>query len=163
VKYKVIELEVAPDRGAAALVAGLSMPGYVFCKMERKDTKVRVYFRKEARKEPKGKSRSPGGSRPKRRTSARTPLPQKIDKAMEIVGGLGSTRNLSLVEMESIQRVCRALRETQDRLALYEQCWECAGALLGRAWNEPSHCDPGCHAFDESENEPTEYMRNLRE
>jgi len=39
---------VPADQGAAAFMAGVSKPGYEFVKMERKGTKVKVYFKKKA-------------------------------------------------------------------------------------------------------------------
>ena len=39
-------ITVQPTQGAAALVAGMSKPGYAFDRMERAGTKVKVYFRK---------------------------------------------------------------------------------------------------------------------
>lgn len=42
------QFTVPADQGAAAFMAGLSKPGYEFVKMERKGTKVKVYFKKKA-------------------------------------------------------------------------------------------------------------------
>jgi hypothetical protein len=45
-KQKILELDVAPDQGAAALCAGLNMPGYRFVQMTRKGRKVKIYYEK---------------------------------------------------------------------------------------------------------------------
>jgi len=43
---KVIEFEIAKDRGFAGQAASMSIPGYRFLKMERKGTKAKVWFKK---------------------------------------------------------------------------------------------------------------------
>ena len=41
---KTVTLNVAPDKGAAALVSGMTLPGYRFVKMTRKGTQVKVLY-----------------------------------------------------------------------------------------------------------------------